>query len=460
MQTKRIQLLIVFIGLMISSASFATVSGNMGDFFDKLGFDGNVTSTSAYQGQQAGYYSGGSLYLRKSVKNAQLVHLDIPSYRIGCGGIDLYKGGFSFINGKGLIDLGKSIMSGAATYFVELALQTVDPQIQAVKQQLQSVAQFANNANVNSCQLGQSIAGGLWPRLKATHDNICQMLGTEKNIFSDWAEARQKCGTGGDKPAMLDRASKNKDYQAITLINKNIIWDSLHRNGFLSGDSEFAEFLMSLSGTIIFDAKGKPTFLTALVEDNRNLIKTLLDGGTATLYHCDEEKLCLNPTQTSFTLLASKALRSQVKKIIESIMFKVKSDHALSDTENGFLSATTIPVLKFIMVAESTNHVMGLNQLDAESDLIAEDILKQYLMENLRTIERSLKQTDLSDRLFDEIIQQLREAMKAIKDMDQQQSNALQNTTSLMNTMKGVEKSEAAVLTNTLSPNTKEEMNR
>jgi len=63
-----------------------------------MGMVSNTTGAQAYQGQQAGYYSGGSLYARNTVRNVQLVGIDLPSYRSGCGGIDLYAGGFSFVN--------------------------------------------------------------------------------------------------------------------------------------------------------------------------------------------------------------------------------------------------------------------------------------------------------------------------------------------------------------------------
>src|SRR3990170_5400943 len=47
----------------------ADVSGDLSEFFTTLGYDNNVTPGTAYQGQAAGYYSGGSVFLRDRVKN-------------------------------------------------------------------------------------------------------------------------------------------------------------------------------------------------------------------------------------------------------------------------------------------------------------------------------------------------------------------------------------------------------
>ncbi len=42
---------------------------------------------NAYQSQEAGY-SGGSLFARDSVRDVQIVQIDLPSFRSGCGDID------------------------------------------------------------------------------------------------------------------------------------------------------------------------------------------------------------------------------------------------------------------------------------------------------------------------------------------------------------------------------------
>ncbi len=79
------------------SSAWADVNSDLSSYFDNLGMVGNTTAPHAYQGQQAGYYSGGSLYARSSVRNVQLVDIELPSFRSGCGGIDAFAGGFSFI---------------------------------------------------------------------------------------------------------------------------------------------------------------------------------------------------------------------------------------------------------------------------------------------------------------------------------------------------------------------------
>ena len=58
---------------------------------------------------------------------------------------------------------------------------------------------------------------------------------------------------------------------------------------------------MSLSGTIIYDQNGKGAVHHPL-SGNRNLIKALLNGNSAKIYVCDENKRCLNPEVRDITI--------------------------------------------------------------------------------------------------------------------------------------------------------------
>ncbi|WP_329799943.1 conjugal transfer protein TraH, partial [Klebsiella pneumoniae] len=50
----------LFLGLSFAAA--ADVNGDMNNFFNKLGFASNTSQPQVWQGQAAGYASGGSLY--------------------------------------------------------------------------------------------------------------------------------------------------------------------------------------------------------------------------------------------------------------------------------------------------------------------------------------------------------------------------------------------------------------
>ncbi|HDO0910311.1 TPA: conjugal transfer protein TraH, partial [Aeromonas salmonicida] len=256
--------------MLLSTAVNADVNSDLNDFFGKLGFETNTTMPHAWQGQAAGYASGGSIYMRTAVKQVQLFSMQVPSLNAGCGGIDAYLGSFSHITGDQLQRFVKQIMGNAAGYFFDLALQTTVPEMKQAKDFLQKLASDVNSMNMSSCQAAQGIVGGLWPKTAVSQQKICQDISGEQNLFSDWAASRQGCTLGGQYGSVTDKAdAKNKDQ---VLKNKNLMWESLGKNGLFSSNRELKEFAMSLTGTLIFDDKGEIKPLVALTT-NEDIIK-------------------------------------------------------------------------------------------------------------------------------------------------------------------------------------------
>jgi conjugative transfer pilus assembly protein TraH len=101
------------LAMCINIPVFADVQGDLNGYFGSLGFDGNVSKAQAWQGQAAGYFTGGSVYLRNPVKQVQLISMQVPSLNAGCGGIDAYLGAFSMISGEEIQRFAKQIMSNA-----------------------------------------------------------------------------------------------------------------------------------------------------------------------------------------------------------------------------------------------------------------------------------------------------------------------------------------------------------
>ncbi|EPC1566223.1 conjugal transfer pilus assembly protein TraH [Escherichia coli] len=294
--------------LTVTPAASADVNSDMNQFFNKLGFASNTTQPGVWQGQAAGYAYGGSLYARTQVKNIQLISMTLPDINAGCGGIDAYLGSFSFINGDQLQRFVKQIMSNAAGYFFDLALQATVPEIKTAKDFLQKMASDINSMNLSSCQVAQGIVGGLFPQTQVSQQKVCQDIAGESNIFADWAASRQGCTVGGQSSSVRDKAS-DKDKERV-LKNINIIWDSLSKNRMLDGNKELKEFIMTLTGTLIFGEDSEITPLPARTTD-RDILRAIMEGGTAKVYHCNDSDKCLKVVaDANVTIARDKALKA------------------------------------------------------------------------------------------------------------------------------------------------------
>lgn len=387
---------IVLCSLLLTQGSFADVDSDLGSFVNSLGYSSNVTKPQAYHGQAAGYYSGGSLFLRGKVRNMQFAQVTPPALSTGCGGINLTMGGFSFISKQELVDFGKNIMSSAAPYFFNLALETYAPQVKSTLGQLQAWAQEFNENNLSTCEAAQDALGALWPKHTAAQRQLCQDIGRQNNVFGDWAAARQGCsgGTAEGSMAKVENTSQGKKY--ITR-NVNVVWKQLMTQSFLSSDTALAQFFMSLSGTVVFDKTGNARPFGTLLKDT-DMLSALMIGGKATLYHCDttQRSGCLNLTVTTTNISPSDALVSHVQTILLDLQTHVQQDDAPTAAEMSFLQKTSMPVLKLTEVALETGQSVDTTDL---ATLIAQDILVQYLNQTLQNLHAILIEADKPDAM-------------------------------------------------------------
>lgn len=389
--------------LTFTPAASADVNSDMNQFFNKLGFASNTTQPGVWQGQAAGYAYGGSLYARTQVKNIQLISINkTERAEIGVdaatSGIDIRQ---RFV---------KQIMSNAAGYFFDLALQTTVPEIKTAKDFLQKMASDINSMNLSSCQVAQGLVGGLFPQTQESQQKVCQDIGSESNIFADWAASRQGCTVGGQSSSVRDKAS-DKDKERV-LKNQNIIWEALKKNRMFDGNKELKEFIMTLTGTLIFGEDSEITPLPARTTD-RDILRAIMEGGTAKIYHCNDSDKCLKVVaDANVTIARDKALKSQITKLLTSIQNKAVSDTPLDAREQGFISSTTIPVFKYLidpqMLGVSNSVVYQL------TDYIGYDIMLQYIQELLQQARAMIATGNYPQAVMDNVLENLNQAQQQI----------------------------------------------
>ena len=109
------------------------------------------------------------------------------------------------------------------------------------------------------------------------------------------------------------------------------------------GNKELKEFIMTLTGTLIFGEDSEIT-LPARTTD-RDILRAIMEGN-GKIYHCNDSDKCLKVVaDANVTIARDKALKSQITKLLTSIQNKAVSDTPLDAREQGFISSTTIPVL-------------------------------------------------------------------------------------------------------------------
>lgn len=363
---------------IIEAPARASVEGAMDSYFDDMGAAANVTGPTAYEGQSAGYYSMGNVWTRFPQKTANIANLKLPSARGGCGGIDVFGGSFSFINGAEIVALMKAIANNAIGFAFQLAIDSLAPEVGKVMEAMRQASQLMNQFNIGSCEAAQGIVGGLWPKSDAADKSICQAVGNSTGVFSDWAASRHGCGSKGERTSTINSVKGDADWDDVNSgVARNYTWHILKSSPFFKTgggafDRELAQYVMTMIGTIIYvpptdtDAGG---FNPIPGDTSSALVTALLDGtdsgSPVKIWDCDAgepDDACLAPTLTNLTVADSKALRPRVAAILDEIVTAVRDDTPISTDAQALLQVASLPLYKILTVQAA--YARGLSNDD------------------------------------------------------------------------------------------------
>ena len=229
------------------------------------------TSPQAYNSQRLMGVYGGSMSLRAPGKGINIVQFAPPRIDAGCGGIDIFFGSFSFINGAQFEQLIRSIAANATGFAVKAAIKLMCEPCEQILSDLEDRINALNSLAKNTCAIAKSLVNGgdIEGKIANEAAGIGKALGRAVSSISDWVSGENKeqsqkpseTATGGTSAA----ASNNK-------MIGNPVWKagSLTMNNGSNTLSAFVtqkqaiELLMSLFGTVVLpepdpNAKCDPT---------------------------------------------------------------------------------------------------------------------------------------------------------------------------------------------------------
>jgi conjugative transfer pilus assembly protein TraH len=401
---------VLILSLLFQNA-YCGVGADLEGFFNKLGAVTNSTSPGVHHDQSAGYYNGGGLSIRNRARNSQLATLQLPNVNAGCGGIDMFTGGFSFVNSAQLVDAMKSIGSSAVSYGFMLAMKTFAPAVQSVMAELQDMASKINQASMNSCEMAATLVGGAWPKSDVASRHICTSMGSKSGMFKGWVAAKHECGAGSNRSRVLAGKNGEVEYKDILAEEFNVAWEVIKRNGYLASDTELGYLCMTVSGTIVsFQESGNRRVVRYPSKVTDDLVKALFEGGNVSGYGCDETGRCLRIQLKDFNI-ASGGFANRVRKTLSDITQKAINDQPLTKNEIEFIGKVRLPIYKMVNVL--TTYKRSEFDLRDFTDIICVDLIHQYISEILDVMleeTANLKNAQVSDEEVNKFISQLQEA--------------------------------------------------
>lgn len=165
---------------LLSTAARAGIMADLNEMFMS-----NSTAPGSFTTHdRVGIYAGG-YSMRTPIHNVNVVAFDPPRLNAGCGGVDLYGGSFSFINGDELIAIFRSVASNAAGLAFKAAIKVISPSLDSLMTEFQTMLQNMNNLAKNSCSLAHLVIAPAERALADATDGDGAVGASMKGIFTD-----------------------------------------------------------------------------------------------------------------------------------------------------------------------------------------------------------------------------------------------------------------------------------
>jgi conjugative transfer pilus assembly protein TraH len=371
--------------LFTSSVAYAGVNDSMDNFWNDSLSASNGAGPSAYQGQEAGYYTLGNYSTRAPQITSQISSVSLPSVKAGCGGIDIYGGSFSFINTDQIVATFKAVAQNAMGLLFQMAVKSLSELLGNEIEQMFNLVQKANLGAINSCEAAQQLVNGAVNALPSGALKSCMEIGLQNGKYVDEAAARAACGFGGEAESTIGEA--NDDQRQTQAYNRNVAWEAIMKHPLFASDNQLAETMMTLTGTTIVRVdSGAPEIHTLAPDaDSDGMITALLDGGSIKVHQCSDAA-CLTVVPYGQTVNVA-GLKAKVVTVIDSIVGKIINKQALSTQEVDFLGLATIPMYKIASVQVAANKDLAAAEMEKYADAIATDILIGWLEANLHAVQ-------------------------------------------------------------------------
>lgn len=275
---------------LLPMSSSAGLQEQMDHLFDSMT---NVTDPGVFETQSRGAIAGGRVVSKNPIMNVNFANLEVPSWKAGCGGVDMFGGSFSFINADQFVQLLRSVAANATGYAFQLALANVFPDGAELIAELQSRIQDLNQMMGNSCQLAQGIVNDSIDAMNFKLDNNVRTSATISGAMTDFfAGFSENDGTSARKtlkdnqPLMYDEMMGNIVFKELKK-HRIDLWFASGPGHSAAFDREMLAALMSMTGTVIVGAgAGDDDNTVFTLPGNILNLQSLIEGGEIMVYDC------------------------------------------------------------------------------------------------------------------------------------------------------------------------------
>lgn len=329
--------------LLIAATPGAATAGWVDDWVDQR----VETSPGYFEGQKRGYYTGGGFSARWNLRNDYLWSVTPPRLKTGCGGIDAFMGGFSFMDADYLVQKLQRIMSAAPAAAFDVALKVLAPQVSDTIRSLESIADRLNGIQLDECKsaraLVATIASPLAPQNKQGELAAIQADWWQSTGAGDlWSEFQKLRRADNDRPdpaaAVASMTGCAADFKSV-FAGGSVLEKAGAKVGIT--DNDYLNLIRGYVGDIFIQAPNPALNIQAYKVvydkpcDQDKGLKEFLDG---TAQGKPTNGACATITD------ANRNLRQYVQARLVSIANRYRNRQHLGGADQDFINASPLAV--------------------------------------------------------------------------------------------------------------------
>lgn len=344
-------------------------------YADWLGtwMNNSMTSTYAppqsFETKKAGYVTGGSFSTRYVMSNDPVISISKPRFESGCGGIDMFLGGFSFMQPEYLIEKMKRAMGSAAPAFAfDLALGMMSEGMRTSLSNVMDMVDALNGLQFDDCSMHNATkavltttASGDWTReaySKSTQEfmqnsGMSNLYKKSNEIFKSSSDDIDKTlesqGTSGTTELV---AGCPQDLKDVFFKDGSLMKNALaHLNkSSVSIPTYFLPYIRGLFGDIAV-VKTNFSFKEPLAQNAEIKLHDFIRGD---FFITDSSGNPIKPEEFEYNGKKYKNLLLFTNETLKSIGTKILNDQDFTDTEKTLVVLMPLNIYKYI-AAEVTN---------------------------------------------------------------------------------------------------------
>lgn len=397
------------------------------------------TAPGYFEGQKRGYFNAGGFSARWPMKNDYLFTIEKPRIKAGCGGIDMFMGGFGFLDVDYLLQKLQKILTSpaAASVAFDIGLNIVCEQCSKAITKFEAIVDALNNLQLDDCRASKAgvvaLAGaaGLKDQIPQKYATAIEEFKQSSGVSNLWQAGKDFIGSIGGDPTKIAPGSSSHPQRVLdgcpaqvraVFNTEGSIFGNLGGIGAASpGPLSLAKGLLGDVRIVMSNSVPQVKVVPACSKNNPQKLEDIYRGQVEVM---DESGSCGPLTD------ATANLEQWASNQMLNIAGKIRSGGALTAEEDAFIQNSPLAIGNVLKMAVGTKQETSI--IANLANLTAKAYAYQMILDAYSKVHQALQAADAIDRSVQagercnlEILADFRPALEAMADRTYRYSTAM-----------------------------------